>query len=231
MLGVFVNILTVIVGSLMGCLIKKGISKRICDAVMTAIGASILCIAVSGIVGFSNALAVILSIVIGCIIGTIINIDSGITTLGNWIQNRFSGNNSDSKIAIGFVNSTLLFCVGAMTVVGSINAGVSGDNSTLYAKALLDLISSTMLAASLGIGVVFSTFSILIYQGSLVLAAGWLAPFLTAGAIADLTCTGSILIMLLSFNLLGISKFKLADFLPSLILAPIISRLLEHINI
>lgn len=231
MLGVIVNGIAVIIGALLGCLIKKGISKKICDAAMLAVGACIICIAVPGIIKLDNTLAVVLSVVFGNILGTVINIDKHITDLGNWVEKKVSKQNSESTVAQGFISATLLFCVGAMAVVGSLNSGISGDHSTLFAKSLIDCISATMLAASLGIGVIFSAASVTVYQGIIVLAAGLLAPVLTESAIGDLTSTGSILILLLSFNLLGITKIKLANFLPALVLSPVFSWLLGFLNI
>lgn len=224
MIGVAVNGIAVIVGTFIGCLIKKGIPKKISDAAMIAVGASIICIAIPGITEVKNTLAVILSLVLGNVIGTLADIDGHITNLGNFLEKKFS-KNSDSKIAQAFISSTLLFCVGAMAVVGPMNAGISNDNSMLFAKSLLDLISATMLAASLGMGVIFSTVSVVVYQGLIAVAASFLAPVLTAEAVNDLTATGSVLILLLSFDMLGISKLKLANFLPALILSPLFSFL------
>lgn len=231
MLGVIVNSVTVIIGTLFGCLINKGISKKISDAAMLGVGASTIAIAVPGIVKLDNTLVVILSLVLGCIIGSAIDIDKHLNTLGALLEKKFNKNGKSSPIAQGFVSATLLFCVGAMAVVGSLNSGISGDHSTLYAKSVLDMISASIFAASLGIGVIFSAVSVFVYQGIIVLASSFLAPVLTTAAIADLTSTGSVLILLLSFNLLGITKTKLANFLPALILSPVFSWLLNLLNI
>ena len=231
MLGVIVNSVTVIIGTLFGCLINKGISKKISDAAMLGVGASTIAIAVPGIVKLDNTLVVILSLVLGCVIGSAIDIDKHLNTLGALLEKKFNKNGKSSPIAQGFVSATLLFCVGAMAVVGSLNSGISGDHSTLYAKSVLDMISASIFAASLGIGVIFSAVSVFVYQGIIVLASSFLAPVLTTAAIADLTSTGSVLILLLSFNLLGITKTKLANFLPALILSPVFSWLLNLLNI
>ena len=121
----------------------------------------------------------------------------------------------------GLVSSTLLFCVGSMTVTGSIQAGLTGDNSVLITKATLDLVSSMMLASSLGVGVLLSAISVLVIQGGLVLLAGVIAPFMSAGAINEMTCAGSVLIIMIGTNLMGITKIKVADYLPAILLAPI----------
>lgn len=231
MLGVIVNSVTVIIGTLFGCLINKGISKKISDAAMLGVGASTIAIAVPGIVKLDNTLVVILSLVLGCIIGSAIDIDKHLNTLGAVLEKKFNKNGKSSPIAQGFINATLLFCVGAMAVVGSLNSGISGDHSTLFAKSVLDMISSVMFAASFGIGVIFASVSVFVYQGAIVLLAGFIAPLLTANAVADLTSTGSVLILLLSFNLLGITKIKLANFLPALLISPLFTWLLTLLNI
>lgn len=118
-----------------------------------------------------------------------------------------------------------------MTIVGSLNAGISGDNEMLLTKSLLDLISSSMLAASLGLGVLLSAVFVLVFQGALVLLASFLAPFLTTAAIAELTCCGSVLILALGLNLIGLTKIKVADYLPALVFVPFLSWALGFLPI
>ena len=125
-------------------------------------------------------------------------------------------------MAEGFVTASLLFCVGAMTINGSLNAGISGDNSLLFTKSMLDLFASIMLTASLGFGVMLSAVFVLVFQGALVLLAGVLAPVLTPLAIAEMTSAGSLIIVAIATNLIGITKIKVADYLPAIVFAPII---------
>lgn len=222
MIGVIVNTLAVICGSAVGLIFRRGIPKRLTDSVMMAIGLCILYIGISGALKGQNELVAIISMVIGAVIGTLIDIDKWLTLLGDKVAERTkSGKNGGPSIAEGFVTASLLFCVGAMAIVGSFNAGLTGDNQLIYTKTLLDLISSVMLAASLGTGVIFSAACIFVYQGTLVLLAQYVAPILTDAAIAEMTCVGSLLIIALSLNTLGISKFKVANYLPALIIAPV----------
>ena len=130
------------------------------------------------------------------------------------------------SIAEGIISATLLFCVGSMTVTGSIQAGLTGDNSILITKAMLDLVSSMMLASSLGIGVLLSAATVFVIQGGLVVVAGWIAPLMTTGAINEMTCAGSILIIMIGTNLMGITKIKVADYLPAILIAPVIYNLI-----
>lgn len=225
MLGVIINVITVIIGSCVGLLFKKGIPERVTQAVMIGLGACTLYIGISGSLCGENVLILIASIVSGVIIGTLLDIDGAINKLASTVENKMKKDGTNISIAEGLVSATLLFCVGSMTVTGSIQAGLSGDHTILITKATLDLVSSMMLASSLGIGVLLSSVSVLFIQGGLVLLAGWIAPLLSAGAINEMTCAGSLLIVMIGTNLMGITKIKVADFLPAIVLAPIIYNL------
>lgn len=228
MTGVLLNTLTVILGSTIGLVFKKGIPEKVSSAVMTGLGLCTIYIGIDGALAGENVLIAIASMVIGTILGEIIDIDLAITRLGNWIEKKFSSPDKDHiSIAEGFVTASLLFCVGAMTINGSLNAGISGDNSLLYTKSILDLFSSSMLAASLGIGVMFAAAFVLGFQGLLVLFAGFLAPILTDSAIAEMTCVGSLIIIALGTNLIGATKLKIANYLPAIVIAPLLCRLME----
>ncbi len=226
MLGVIVNVITVIIGSSIGLLFKKGIPERISNAVMIGIGACTLYIGISGSLCGENVLILIASIVLGAIVGTILNIDGAINRLALKVEYRFKKGGANVSVAEGIITATLLFCVGSMTVTGSIQAGLTGDNSILITKAMLDLVSSMMLASSLGIGVLLSSVAVFVIQGGLVLLAGLISPLMSTGAINEMTCAGSILIIMLGTNLLGITKIKVADFLPAILFAPVIYNII-----
>lgn len=227
MLGVLVNVLTVLVGSCIGLLFKKGIPQRVSTAAMIGLGVCTLYIGITGSLCGENVLIVIAAVVLGAIIGTLLDIDGAINTLAKKAEDRFKKEGQGVSIAEGLVTATLLFCVGSMTVTGSIQAGLMGDNSILITKATLDFVSSMMLASALGIGVLFSTLSVLVIQGGLVLLAGLLAPLLSTGAINEMTCVGSLLIVMIGTNLMGISKIKVADFLPAILIAPLIYNIVQ----
>ena len=230
MLGVIINVITVIVGSCIGLLFKKGIPERVSTAAMTGLGACTMYIGISGSLCGENVLILIASVVLGAIVGTLINIDGAINKLANSVENRFKKEGQKISIAEGLVTATLLFCVGSMTVTGSIQAGLTGDNSVLITKATLDLVSSMMLASSLGIGVLLASGTVFLIQGGLVLLAELIAPFMSSGAINEMTCAGSLLIIMIGTNLMGITKIKVADFLPAIIFAPIIYNLVNMIS-
>lgn len=222
MLGVIVNVITVIIGSSIGLLFKKGIPEKVSRAAMIGLGACTLYIGISGSLVGENVLILIASVVLGAIVGTLLNIDGAINKMATAVENKFKNSGSDISITEGIITATLLFCVGSMTVTGSIQAGLTGDNSVLITKAMLDLVSSMMLASSLGIGVVLSSVAVFVIQGGLVLLAGLIAPLMSTGAINEMTCAGSILIIMIGTNLMGITKIKVADFLPAILFAPII---------
>ena len=224
--GVLVNVLTVLIGSTLGLLLKKQIPEKLTTAVMTAIGLCTVAIGVTGVIKGQNQLVMIISLVLGTIIGTLIDIDGKLTKIGDKLQKK-KGENEKSTFSQGFVTASLLFCVGAMTIVGSMNAGISGDNQMLYTKSVLDLISSTMLGASLGIGVLFSSVFVLAFQGGLVALSMALGSFLNDFAVAELICAGSVMIIALGLNLIGITKIKVANLLPGLVLVPIVCKIFE----
>ncbi len=222
MFGVFVNVLTVLVGSLVGLLFKKGIPERVSNAAMIGLGVCTLYIGISGSLCGENVLIVIASVVLGAISGTLLDIDGAVNRLAIKVENKFRKEGQKGSMAEGFVSATLLFCVGSMAVTGSIQSGLIGDHSILITKSMLDLVSAMMLASSLGAGVALSALSILVVQGGLVLLSGVVSPFLSPGAINEMTCAGSLLIVMIGTNLMGITKCKVADYLPAIVLAPII---------
>lgn len=226
MTGVLFNVLTVIIGSTIGLLFKRSISKKYSDAVMTGIGLCVILIGIQGMLKGENVLVSIISMVTGALIGTAADIDGKLNGVGDWLSKKIGSANSDkSTVAQGFVTASLVFCMGAMTILGSLEAGLKGDNTTLFTKSILDLFSSMMLSASLGIGVIFAAIFVFVFQGGIVLLAGVLEPLLSASAVAEITCTGSIMIMALGLNLAGISKIKVANYFPALILTPLVSYL------
>ena len=221
--GVIVNTGTVLAGSLLGLLFKKGIPEKVSRAVMIALGLFTLYIGIDGALGTQSPLIVVASLVLGAIVGTLLNIDGAINRLGLWAERKFKrGDGETVSIAEGFMTASLLFCVGAMTVNGAIEAGVQGKNTLFFTKALMDLVSSAMLASGLGFGVLLSAVFVLVFQGLLVLLAGWIAPVLTPAAIAEMTAAGSLIMVALGLNLLGVTKIKVADYLPAIVIAPVI---------
>lgn len=224
MLGVIVNTLAVVVGGLAGLLIKKGVPERFSDAIMKGLGLCVLYIAIKGAFDGTNVLVLIVSVAIGAVIGTFLKLDEGIHTLGDKLEKRFNSGDGKSTFAQGFVTASLVFCVGAMTVVGSLDAGLTGDNSTLYTKALLDGIMSVVFASTLGVGVLFSAVFIFVFQGAIALLAGIIQPFLTDYSIAEMSCVGSVIMMAVATNMMGITKVKVMNLVPAIFIPIILCR-------
>lgn len=223
----FLNMTTVIVGSLIGLLLKKGIPERISSAVMTGLGLCTVYIGFSGSLCGDNVLIVIASMILGVISGTLLGIDGRLNNLGDYFEAKLKTKGEKGSLARGFVSACLVFCVGSMTITGALSAGISGDTKLLITKSMLDLMSSMMLASSLGVGVLLSAVFVIVFQGSITLFAQFIAPFLNAAAVNEMTCVGSLITLMLGFNLMGISKFKVADYLPAIIIAPIIYNLIS----
>lgn len=219
MIGVLTNTAAVLVGSLIGLLFKKGIPERIADALMKGLGLCTVAIGITGLFKGENTLILILSIAIGGLIGTLLKLDDNLNKFGSFLEEKLN-RKGDGKVSIaqGFVSASLLFCVGAMTIVGSLQAGLTGDNEMLFTKSLLDLVSSTIFSATLGIGVMLSAGFVLVFQGSIALLAQYVSPVLTESVIAEMTCVGSLLILALGLNLIGLTKLKIVDYLPAIFL-------------
>ncbi len=218
MLGTIVNTAAILLGTLLGLLLKKGLPERFQDVIMKGLALCVLLIGISGALKGENTLIAILSIAIGAIIGEIIDLDRRLNNLGQLLEARFSKGDGEQTVARAFVTSSLLFCVGAMAIVGSLQSGLTGDHEMIYTKSMLDGISSIIFASSLGYGVVFSAVAVFVYQGAIVLLAQWIAPFLSDAVIAEMTCTGSLLIIALGLNMLGLTRIKVANYLPALLL-------------
>lgn len=218
MLGTIVNTAAVIVGALLGLLLKKGLPERFQDVIMKGLALCVLLIGISGALKGQNTLIAILSIVIGSIIGEWIDIDRRLNRLGQLIEARFAKGGGEQTVARAFVTSSLLFCVGAMAIVGSLQSGLSGNHEMIFTKSMLDGVASVIFASSLGYGVLFSAAAVFVYQGAIVLLAQWVAPLLSDVVIAEMTCTGSLLIIALGLNMLGVTKMKVANYLPALLI-------------
>lgn len=223
MLGTFANCAAIIIGTLIGVTLKKGLPERLSTTIMQGVALCVLYIGISGSLEGNNTIVVIISLVLGGIIGCLLDLDGKLNKLGEWIQSKFQKDGeSKSTIAEAFVSASILFCVGAMAIVGSLQSGLTGNHETLFTKSILDGISSIIFASSLGIGTAFSAVAVLIYQGTITLLAEWVAPFLSEAVVADMTCAGSLLIVALALNLLKITNIKVANYLPGIFIPIII---------
>lgn len=229
MLGTIVNTIAVLLGSLVGVFLKGGISRRFEDAIMKALGLSVLYIGIAGSLKSTETLLLILSLVIGVIIGEGLDLDKAFNLLGEKIEEKFKEHTKgENSIAEGFVAASLLFCVGSMAIVGSIQSGLEGNLEILFVKSMLDGITAIIYTSTMGIGVAFSAVAILLYQGIITLASGFLGSILVESQIANIGAIGSVLIIALGLNMLQITKIKVANFLPA-IFVPMIYYIVQSL--
>ncbi len=223
MLGTIVNALAVVVGGLIGLLFKNVIPEKIADALLKAAGLAVITVGIKLMFAGDNLTLLIMSIIIGTAIGELINIEGKLDNLGGMVEGKMK--NKQSNIALGFVTCTLIYCVGSMAIVGSIQSGLSGNHEILFSKALLDGIMSITMTVSLGVGVIFSSISILIYQGTITLLAQFMQSLLSDVVVREMTSIGGTLIMAIGLNFLEIKRIKVGNMLPAIFI-PIIYYLI-----
>lgn len=232
--GTIINTLAIVAGSLIGLAIQAvtkhsaddvsadSLGGRLQALVMQGMALCVLYIGISGSLKGENTLVIIISIALGAVIGELLDLDAKMHALGDWVQKKTARlvhtDEGSPSVADGFVTASLLFCVGAMAIVGSLENGLTGNYDTLKAKAVIDGIAAIVFASSLGIGVLFSAAAIFFYQGTISLAAGLLAPLLSDSVIAEMTCVGSLLIVALGLNMLVASKIKIMNLVPAIFL-------------
>ncbi len=227
MLGTWVNCIAIALGGCVGLIAKRGISEKLNRSIMSALALCVFYIGISGALECQNILVVILSMVIGTLIGEGLDFDEKIRRLGDRLEKCVNKNGADGTIAKGFVTASLLFCVGAMAIVGPLQSGISGNHETLFAKSLMDAVAAAVLASTLGVGVSLSAGFVLIYQGAITLCASFLEPLLTDVIIAEMTCTGSIIIVALAFNMLKVTNIKVMNYIPAIFIPIVIYWALE----
>jgi hypothetical protein len=228
LLGTIINTVAIIVGSLLGLLFRGGIPKKFTVTTMQAISLAVMLIGFKMALKTDAILLVIFSLVIGSLIGEFINIEGQLEHLGKRLETRFS--KAGSGIAKGFVVASLVFCVGSMAIVGSLESGLSGNHQTLFAKSALDGLFSIIFASSFGIGVLFSSISVFIYQGMITLTSSLMKPFLIPAVINQMSGVGGILIMAIAINLLEIKKIKVGNMLPAIFIPLVYYMIKQLVN-
>ena len=226
--GALINAGAVIVGSTIGVMLKNGLSERFNQTVMQGLGLCTMFIgiggALSGIltvtdgtIGTQHTMLLILCLALGALIGEALNIEQKLTDFGTFCQNKFAGS-GDSSFVEGFVTTSLVICVGAMAIVGSLEDGLNGDPSTLVAKAVIDGIACIIFAASLGKGVFLSALPLLVYEGGIAVLARFIRPWLTDALIGQMSCIGSVLIFAVGYNMIVDKKLRVGNLLPAIFL-------------
>lgn len=219
MMGNIVNTIAVIAGAMVGVFLKKGIKEQYTSTIMDGMALAVVIIGIMGAIGMNNLIVVLGSIVVGSIIGEKLDLDKRLENLGSDMEKRFG--KGDSNFSRGFIMASLVYCIGAMAILGALDSGLSGNHQTLYAKSVLDGVSAVIFASTFGIGVAFSAIPVFIYQGAITLLASSVKDFLTPEVITEMSSIGGILIMAIGINILGIKKIKIANMLPAIFI-PII---------
>lgn len=214
MLGTIVNCLAIVAGSIVGLLFKNGIPDRFNQTVMQAVGLAVLLVGLKTAIVSNDLLVIIISLAIGSLFGEWVSIEDRLDRLGKFLERRFS--RGSGGFAQGFVTASLIYCVGSMAIVGSLESGLTGNHATLFAKSCLDGIVSIILSSSLGLGVLFSAVPVLLYQGSITLMASVLKPLLVPEVIAQMSGVGGLLILGIGMNMLREKKIKVGNMLPAI---------------
>ena len=218
MIATIVNTITVIIGGFLGLLLRGRIEERYQDAVTIGVGLITLVLGMSMALSGGSVLLVLPSLVVGGLIGTALGIEAAILRAGDGLRRILSPKEEGGTFARGFLDATVLFCVGPMTIVGSIEAGLQANYDVLFTKSAMDGFMAIVLAAASGAGVMASALSVLVIQGALTLGAGALAPVVTEGILGEIGALGGYLILMIALNLLKLKKVKTADFLPAILL-------------
>lgn len=234
--GSFANALTVIIGGFLGMLFKKNIPERFSKTIMSGLGLCVIYIGISGSLKGQNTLILVLSTVFGILIGELANLDVLVDNFGMYAQKKLTrkSEGKENKFAEGFVTASLLFCIGSMTILGSIEAGVGkgfSRHTTLLVKSVLDFVSATVFGSQFGLGVVFSSVFVLIFQGLITIIATFVGSFLSAAVIAEMTCAGSIILIGIGTNMMGLTKIKTVNFVPGIFIAAGLTALCEFLEI
>ncbi len=237
-LGTIVNVAAVVAAGFLGVLLKGGIKERFQSTIMGVLGISTMFIGAAGtlqemfVIGNGSlstqgTMLLVLSLIIGAFVGELLNIEARLEKLGEWLKDKVKAKN-DNKFVDAFVNSTLVICIGAMAIVGSLQDGLTGDHNTLFVKAALDFPIILIFASTMGIGAVFSAIPLGLYQGAITLCAGLISPYLSDTLISNLTLVGSAMIFAIGVNLAFGKKFKVGNFLPGL-LVPVVYEIITKL--
>ncbi|MBC9785430.1 DUF554 domain-containing protein [Heliobacterium chlorum] len=223
MIGTIVNAAAVIGGALMGTLFQKAIAEKYKITIMQGIGLSVGLIGIQMALQTKNPLIVVTSLVLGAITGETIDIEAQLEKVGKYLESRVGSGHGD--VAKAFVTASLIYCVGAMAIMGSIQDGLTGDSSILFVKSLLDGITSIILGSTLGIGVAISSIPVFLYQGAITLLSSYIQPLLKPAMVTEMTAVGGLLILGIGTNILGVTKLRVGNLLPGIIVAVIAAGL------
>lgn len=219
MFGTIVNSLAIIAGSLAGLLLSRGIPDKYKEIILSAVGLSVVLIGIKSALVTNSLMVVIFSMIIGALIGEGLAIEKRLEDLGRFLERKIARASGDSSsFGRGFVTATLVFCVGSMAIVGSLESGLTGNHQTLLAKSVLDGFTSIVFASTMGLGVMFSAVSVFLYQGLITMTAMFMKSFLVPETIGQMTSVGGLLIVAIGLNMLKITTIRVGNLIPAIFL-------------
>lgn len=230
MIGTIINVIAIIVGSTLGIFFGSRLPKTMKSTITAGLGLFTISIGLSMFLKTEESLIVLGGLLVGAVLGEWWKIEEGLENLGRWFETRFGGNNAEEshRFIRGFVTASLIFCIGPLAILGSIQDGLVGDYELLAVKSVLDAFASLAFASTFGIGVVFSVFPVFIYQGGITLFAGLLNAVVTDAMLTEMTAAGGVILIGLAISsLLEIKKIRIGSFLPALVIAPLIVWILS----
>lgn len=230
MIATVVNVALVLVGSVLGLLFRRFISQKMVSVLTHALGLCVAGIGISSLISTQDMLCVIVCMVLGTVIGQGLDIEARLERGGEWLRQRADKGNPNSRFTESFVSAALLFCVGAMAITGSIEAGLNQNYSILLSKGVIDGVSAISFAATMGLGVAFSVIPLFLYQGAITLLAGWVGPYLPQEVIVEMSAVGGALIVGIAINMLGLGreKIQVGNMLPAMFL-PLVYFPISHV--
>ena len=219
MLGTIVNAAAIIAGSLLGLFFSKGIPENYKEIILSGVGLAVVLIGIRSALVSDNLMIIIFSVILGAVLGEWLQIEKKLENLGALLERKVVAKSDDSKsFARGFVTASLVFCVGSMAIVGSLESGLTGNHQTLFAKSVLDGVTSIIFASALGLGVMFSSLAVFIYQGLITITAMFMKSLLVPATIEQMTSVGGLLIMAIGLNMLKVTAIRVGNLLPAIFL-------------
>ena len=219
-MGAIVNAITIVICTIVGVKLRTGIPDRVQNSLMQAVGLCVIAIGISGAVKGQETLVMIMSVVVGTLMGEWVDIDHKVIHGIEKIEQKLNkdGTAKYGNLSQGMISTSMIFCIGSMAIVGSLESGLIGNHSTLYTKSILDGITSILLGSSLGIGVALSAIPVLLIQGTITVLATFIAPLLSQAVITEIISVGSVLLLGLGLNMIGLTQFKIMNFVPAILL-------------
>ena len=229
-MGVIINVIAIVIGTMIGLFLKRGMSEKMSSHIMQGLALITFIIGLKGALVDQDMILLIVSISLGGYLGEMMQLEENIRKFAEWVQDKLSKEGAQNQFAEGFVSAVLIFCVGAMAVMGSLEAGLRDNHQILITKAIIDGIASIILTTTKGAGVMLSALAILLYEGGMMVLAQFVAPYLSESIVYAMSAVGSLLLVALGLNLLELTKIKVMNFLPAMFLPIVLIPLLSLIR-